>query len=457
MEKRLIRIEMKTLSLLILLVWTIGCAPAAFRQGREYLQNERYPQAIVELERAVKEDPDNAKIHRDLGIAYYKTRQYQKALEKLKTAKVERKKDSRVILYLGQTYEQLEMYDQAIDEYLYHVELPFYSKTKRLLERRIELLEHQAVDKWARTRIEDERVNVEKLLAEIPINSVSVDYFKPHPIDKVLEEYEPFHIGLTYLLINDLSRIKGLIVINRIKLEKVYEELKLAATDLVDEEKAVRLDRLLGANVIITGTFIAPEKNGSWYVKPTLGMVKLNDTKELKEIDGTLNDFISVEKKLALEILDNLVATLSISLTPEERKRIESEIRQNIPTNSLEAFLAFSRGLDFQDQGMYEQAEVEFQRAISIDPKFDEAKEQLNTTQLLSQAAQKNPPSQPGEPPPPPPIDDFEKEWVDTLTAEKLRDEVLTTTVTTVSQTTTKDGGPPPKPKVEIRTVKIRW
>jgi tetratricopeptide (TPR) repeat protein len=192
---------------------------------------------------------------------------------------------------------------------------------------------------------------------------------------------------------------------------------------------------LLGANTLITGTFttFGEDEHSPWRIEPSLGMVKANEVAAIEGIEGNFAQFIQVEKKLALQILGRL----NIELTSEERNRIAEKIKQNIPTESLEAFLAYSRGLDYQDRGMYEQAETEFEKAVSIDRNFAPAKVQLNTTKVLSKASIDVPPS-----PAVPPIssaDSLEQEWVSAVIEEELISEVLTTTVADVSQTDMED------------------
>jgi tetratricopeptide (TPR) repeat protein len=70
---------------------------------------------------------------------------------------------------------------------------------------------------------------------------------------------------------------------------------------------------------------------------------------------------------------------MGIILTEAEKNAI-----MKIPTESFEAFMAYSRGLNYLDKGMYKEAAQEFQKAISIDPQFSAPKEELRNVSDLT-------------------------------------------------------------------------
>jgi TolB-like protein len=58
------------------------------------------------------------------------------------------------------------------------------------------------------------------------------------------------------LLLFDLSRAPGIVLVNRRSIEDVLEEQRLALTGLTMEEKSVQIGRLLGADVLIHGSYV---------------------------------------------------------------------------------------------------------------------------------------------------------------------------------------------------------
>ena len=432
----------------IVVVACVGCGATRLNEGRDYLERKDYIRALEALTDALNTQPNNPQIHRDLGMAYYGARQYQQAQSELVKARESLPRDSRTIFYLGLTYERLEQYDKAVEAYSDYVNLSRFSVFRRAMQERVTFLTRLAANQWAQQRLQDER-NIE--VSAIPTNSLAVTYFQPFGVS---EKLVPLHKGLTDLLIVDLALIEGLTVVERIKLKEIYDELALASTQLVAGDTALRMGKLLGANTLVTGAFtgLGDTVDSQWRVDPTLGRSASSEIETLPGIEGNLANFIQVEKQLALQILDSL----DIPLTPEVRASIEAKIRENVPTTSLEAFLAYSRGLDYQDLGIYERAESEFSLAVSIDPGFGMAKRELETTRILSQAV-------PGAPPLTP-LESLETEWSEALNQSELADEALFTTVDTVSriavggaEATAPRGNDPETPEAVEVEVQIRW
>ena len=417
---------LKLISLFMLVLWMTGCASVSLRQGRWHLSREEYPQALEALKLALSEAPDNPEIHRDLGIVYYKTGEFEQALEELTAAKKGLEKDGNLIFYLGMTYEQLGEYDKAIEEYTNYVQLARFRKMRRKIQQRVEQLTQQQAHEWAKERIElESKID----LASIPDNTIAVTYFKPIGIS---EELEPLHIGLTQCLITDLKSVKGLKVVERVRLKEIYRELGFSSTELVDKDTAPRLGRLLGANSLVTGTFTG-FGDETWRVDPTLGLIKTGDLKDLEGIEGDLAGFLQVEKDLVFEVLTKL----NVEFTDEER----DNIMRSIPTESLEAFISYSKGLDYLDKGMYSEAKEEFEAAVSLDSGFDQAKDHLLEAESLSQPIDS--------------IDDLQETLEAVSLSHEVANEVLTTTVEEVSQ---ENEPPVPEPPEQRKVLlRIQW
>jgi len=395
----------RALSVIVVIIWVAGCGSPSLRQGRSYLANDQYVPAIEALTDALNRDPGNARIHRDLGIAYYKNWQYEQALSELKKAKQALSKDSLVVFYLGLLYERSEQYDKAIEEYSNYTKMRRYSRIRGQIERRIQLLARQQATQWAKERV---RVEQEIDVASIPDNSVAVTYFRPLGVSKDLE---PLHKGLADLLIIDLSMVESLRVVERNRLTEIYGELGLSSTDIVDQNTAPRVGKLLGASSIVTGAFTGLG-NEQWRIDPALGFIKAGDYKSLEGVEGELPGFIRTEKELALKILEEL----GIEVTQTEREKI----LKNVPTESLNAFLAYSRGLDYADKRMYSQAAMEFREAISLDPGFDQARTHLTEMTSLSQPVES--------------IDELEILWASEISAEEEKNGLMAATMESVSQ-----------------------
>jgi curli biogenesis system outer membrane secretion channel CsgG len=58
------------------------------------------------------------------------------------------------------------------------------------------------------------------------------------------------------MLITDLSEVKGLQIVERIKLQALVEEMGLGASGLVEANTAPRVGKLLGAQWLIGGDIL---------------------------------------------------------------------------------------------------------------------------------------------------------------------------------------------------------
>lgn len=85
---------------------------------------------------------------------------------------------------------------------------------------------------------------------------------------------------------------------------------------------------------------------------------------------GDLNALFRAQKAMTFGILRASGISLD-QLSPEVRARIE-----RFATTNLEAFRAFSQGLDLKDQGKFVEAKAQFARAAQLDPGFALAAEQ---------------------------------------------------------------------------------
>ena len=216
-------------------------------------------------------------------------------------------------------------------------------------------------------------------------------------------------------------------------IKELYREMGVSSTEFVDQSTAPELGKLLGAGTLVMGTFTGIDDK-AWRIHPTLGLIVTGDLKELESVGGEFAELLQAEKDLVFEIL----AELDIELTDD----IRDSIRRNIPTESLEAFISYSRGLDYQDKGMYSEAEEEFKAAISQDSGFGQARDHLLETQSLSQPMDS--------------VDALEEMWGSELSSRETMNEVLTTTVSGVSQSDAENELIPEVATPEPREVLLR-
>jgi tetratricopeptide (TPR) repeat protein len=134
----------------------------------------------------------------------------------------------------------------------------------------------------------------------------------------------------------------------------------------VSESSAPRLGRLLGARRFAQGSFAPAGASDVQLGGALIDVPQGTVAPTGPPIIGPLVEVLRLEKELLRQIL----STLGITLSPVERRTIDA-----LPTDNFRAFLAYSRGLDFEDRGMTEQALASYREALRLDPGFGAARE----------------------------------------------------------------------------------
>jgi len=178
-------------------------------------------------------------------------------------------------------------------------------------------------------------------------------------------EQEYFSDGITEDLITDLSKLSGLFVISR---NSVF----------LYKGKAVKPEQIgkeLGVRYVLEGSV----RKAGTRVRITAQLVDATTSYHLwaDRYDRDLQDIFAVQD----EVTRKIVAALQVKLTEGEQQRMG-----HTPTNNLEAYEYFLRGLEFHAHRTQEangQARQMFERAIALDPNFAAAYAWLGRTYVL--------------------------------------------------------------------------
>ncbi len=264
--------------------------------------------------------------------------------------------NGKALFYTGTAYEITGDTDNAIEMYRRYNQVSKTSSLRRDLERRLRKLLYAKMQQEVKTAVKNEAaINVQA----IQDNSIAVVYFKYMGSDSNLI---PLQKGLADLLITDLSKAEKLTVVERLKMQKLLEEMGLGMTGLVDAGSAPRVGKLLGTAKIVNGAYIdlADEQ-----FRIDAGISEIKTEKfSGRMVSGDLNNIFKLEKDLVFEIIDDA----GINLTQEEIDNIRI-----VPTENLLAFIAYCNGLDYSDRGMMDEAGREFNKAVELDPGFEMA------------------------------------------------------------------------------------
>lgn len=342
-----------------------GCAGGPSPSG---VQPADLPALAAEAQR----NPTDAGLLSRLGIAYYNNRQYDRARDALRASLALRRPNFPARVYLGLCYEQLGRLDSARVSYTAAGAEARTDAQRGQIENRLSLLTRAELRQAAR-----QAVAFESEVSRQPPdpNRVAVSPF--HYVG-TNDSLRPLARGLTQLVVSDLSKVSKLQLLERERVQALNDELKLSETGRVDSTTGARTGRLLRAGRVVQGSLQdLPTTNEQ--LKIDADVVNSSDTSVLASGSGTdrLQLFFSLEKNVVFQLLDRL----HVPLTPAERRALTER-----PTADLQAFLAFSRGLEAEDRGDLAGAEAAYDAALKRDPNFRAAKEHRDNTRRSQDA-----------------------------------------------------------------------
>ncbi len=195
--------------------------------------------------------------------------------------------------------------------------------------------------------------------------SLAVLYFHNKTPQKKLDALQK---GLALMLITDLSKLDNFFVVERARMQALFDEMDIGESGLVDEATAPRVGKLLKAYYVIGGDI----KKGSMQEQLALDSrvidVPFENTFLLPPTLGSVDELIRMEK----DLLFNIIGQLKIPVTPAQKKELEAPL-----SLSLAALLALFAGIEYSDKGNYDKAAEMYNRAMAEDSSLELAETSL--------------------------------------------------------------------------------
>ncbi|WP_373500442.1 tetratricopeptide repeat protein [Desulfococcus sp.] len=342
--------------LMALLFFGFGCSSKM--AGEVQLGFGNYGAAIQNFEKAVSENPDDGEARKLLGIAYYKNGQAEPAALELTRALEILPDDPDARYYLGLAELRRGNGESAARNWRRHHD-PEHPRVQEAVNQQLTLLEISQSIKLAKKAVADE----ESLQTQAPQpGSVAVFYYYDATPD---QQFRYLQKALAAMIITDLSQVKSLTVVERLRVQYLLEEMALGRTDVIDPGTAPRTGRLLGAESLVIGTLASGSIQSETSVAST---VKKDVIATFPAADEEENFF-----KLEKEIVSNLLGILKISPTQAEKQVIDK-----YHTTSYPAVICYGQALDAQDKGQWKDAREYYRCALTADPGFSLARQGLD-------------------------------------------------------------------------------
>lgn len=186
---------------------------------------------------------------------------------------------------------------------------------------------------------------------------------------------------LSTLLVTDLENISALRVVERERIDFLLEELELQSTDKVDQDTAVRVGKLVGAQSVCTGGLTRIEDKLRIDVR--LVSVETGEVLLAEEMTGKTKEFFDLEKKLA----ENFAKKIDVEVTKAEMESMKQAKAEKL---SYETLQLYSVGLDFLSQQKYAEARDAFEQVLEANPNMELAKAKLELAEVELQFASLN-------------------------------------------------------------------
>lgn len=182
-------------------------------------------------------------------------------------------------------------------------------------------------------------------------------------------EYASLGKALAAMMIDNLSALPGVSVLEREQVQALEAEAKLGASGLVEKGTAVRAGKLLRAGSVATGSHV------DWTASPTHLRLEalLVDVDAGTAVADAKSEALATEfYKLVPAVAERFAAALGrpvSQLPPPVKQQVEKE-----HTHSLDAAVAFGHALDGLDRHDAEAALKACKEVEQADPNFDLAK-----------------------------------------------------------------------------------
>lgn len=193
--------------------------------------------------------------------------------------------------------------------------------------------------------------------------TIAISYFDNSSGDA---KYNALSKGIADMLITDLSKVKGVTIVEREKLEKLIQEIKLGQSKYFDQSTAQKLGKGLGAQNILTGSFYVLDN--VIRLDARLIDVQTGGVIFAEQVSGNKNNFFALHQQLANLLAKNINVPYSPDLSGLYKAGEEVTLKEVVN---------YSNALELQDVGMSTDAKQILEKTIKENPKFRFAKNKL--------------------------------------------------------------------------------
>jgi TolB-like protein len=198
-----------------------------------------------------------------------------------------------------------------------------------------------------------------KTIAFLPFDNYSVGEYQ--------EKLGLLSHALAEFFAHDFGKVSSLQVIERNKLDYLLDEIKLSQEGITSETAAVKVGKMLGAQLMVFGTISQIDDR---HARMVAKVVKVETSEIVASVDREGKpDFNSMQKQL----VEDLAGKLDEELSDDSK----SELKYG-GSDSFDALYHYSLGLEYMDIYDYKNAYENFKKAYDMDKDFIQAKQKMD-------------------------------------------------------------------------------
>ncbi len=202
--------------------------------------------------------------------------------------------------------------------------------------------------------------------------TIAIMEFDNHSVGEYMETLGSLSKGLADMFQHDFAKLSNLTVVERDKINYVLQEHELVKSGSVNTSAAVKAGELLGAHYMVFGSIIQLDHR-TFKMMARVVDVETSEIVASVEREGA-PDYFGIQEELTVELAEKLDLKVGDD--------VEEMIRQG-GTDSQDAMLHYSEGLQHFDRLNYESAYEAFKKAYEMDESFVEAKNKLELLKPL--------------------------------------------------------------------------
>ena len=182
--------------------------------------------------------------------------------------------------------------------------------------------------------------------------TVAIMYFNNNVITKDARDYDGLSKGLPDFLITEMSSNPAIRVVERDQVQKLLDEQKLVGAGQVDRESAVKVGKLLGAQHMIFGGFMADPK-GNFRIDARAVNVETGAIEFTDRVQDRSDNVLALVGQLA----GRLNAGLKLPATPTRTGDVSAPTgaqQAGAPTPTklpMRVAVLYGKALDMADRG----------------------------------------------------------------------------------------------------------